>query len=65
MKIVVGHKVLNLEELFNVSCLGSTQTEVVVDSQLYADLNKQAPKATIKLTDYKELDNVAGYKFTV
>ena len=45
-KVVIGHKVLNLEELYNVSCLGSAhQVEVVVDSQLYAELNKAPAKA--------------------
>lgn len=39
-KIVIGHKVLNLEELYDVSCVGSALgVEVVVDSQLYAELN--------------------------
>jgi hypothetical protein len=39
-KIVIGHKVLNLEELYNTSCIGSTLgVEVVVDSQLYAELS--------------------------
>jgi len=33
MKVVVGHKVLNLEELYNVSMLGSQLgVEVIVDS---------------------------------
>jgi len=45
-KVVIGHKVLNLEELYNVSCLGSAhQVEVVVDSQLYAELSKAPAKA--------------------
>ena len=39
MKIVVGHKVLNLEELTHVSHLGKDLAEVVVDSQLYAELS--------------------------
>lgn len=44
-KIVIGHKVLNLEELYNTSCIGSTLgVEVVVDSQLYAELSAQAIK---------------------
>ena len=39
-KVVIGHKVLNLEELYNVSCIGSSLgVEVVVDSQLYAELS--------------------------
>lgn len=44
-KIVVGHKSLNLEELYNVSCVGSVHgIEVVVDSQIYAELNTLAVK---------------------
>lgn len=42
MKIVIGHKVLNLEELSNVSYLGKDLAEVIVDSQLYADLSTAA-----------------------
>ena len=47
MKVVIGHKVLNLEELTNVACLGKDLAEVVVDSQLYADLAAQAPPKTV------------------
>ena len=43
MKIVIGHKVLNLEELTDVAYLGRDLAEVVVDSQLYADLATAAP----------------------
>ena len=32
MKIVIGHKVLNLEELCNVAYFGKELAEVVVDS---------------------------------
>jgi len=32
MKIVIGHKVLNLEELCSVAYLGKDLSEVVVDS---------------------------------
>ena len=42
-KIVIGHKVLNLDELCRVSFLDGQLAEVIVDSQLYADLNKQDP----------------------
>jgi len=47
MKIVIGHKVLNLEELTNVAFLGKDLAEVVVDSQLYAELATQAPQKTV------------------
>ena len=40
-KIVIGHKVLNLEELTMVAYLGRDLAEVVVDSQLYAELATQ------------------------
>jgi hypothetical protein len=36
MKIVIGHKNLNLEELFNISCLGA---EVVVDNVISVEFN--------------------------
>jgi len=48
MKIVIGHKVLNLEELTNVACLGKDLAEVIVDSQLYADLATAAPSKTVE-----------------
>ena len=32
MKVVIGHKVLNLEELTHVACLGKDLAEVIVDS---------------------------------
>ena len=38
MKIVIGHKNLNLEELLNVSCFQS-QSEVVIDNQIAAELS--------------------------
>lgn len=47
MKIVIGHKVLNLEELTCVAYLGKDLAEVVVDSQLYADLDTKAPAKTV------------------
>ena len=47
MKIVIGHKVLNLEELTNVACLSKDLAEVIVDSQLYAELAQQAPPKTV------------------
>jgi len=47
MKIVIGHKVLNLEELTYVAYLGKDLAEVIVDSQLYAELAQQAPPKTV------------------
>ena len=44
MKIQIGHKVLNLEELYLVSYLGAPQAELVIDSQLYAELSTAAAK---------------------
>jgi hypothetical protein len=38
MKIVIGHKNLNLEELFNVAYLPS-QNEVVVDNVISCEFN--------------------------
>ena len=43
MKIVVGQKILNLEELFLVA--ENQNVEVVVDAQIFNDLNCTAPKA--------------------
>ena len=54
MKVVIGHKVLNLEELTNVSFLGG-DAEVVIDSQLYAELATQAPPKTIESPQFKSL----------
>lgn len=48
MKIVVGHKVVNLEELTYVASLGKDLAEVIVDSQLYADLSTAAPSKTVE-----------------
>jgi len=49
MHIVIGHKVLNLEELYNVSYLDFTGSEVIVDNQLHADLStKDAGNAAPK-----------------
>ena len=42
MKIVIGHKNLNLEELFQVSCLPA-HAEVVVDSVINAELAGAIP----------------------
>ena len=38
MKVAVGHKIINLEELYQIS----KNAEVVVDAQIYAELNKTA-----------------------
>ena len=42
MKIVVGHKVLNLEELTTIASYDCGLSEVVVDSQLSAELSTAA-----------------------
>lgn len=57
MKIVIGHKVLNLEELTNVACLGKDLAEVIVDSQLYAELAAQAPPKTVDPSFSPIVDN--------
>ena len=49
MKVVLGHKILNLEELFSTSSLEevnskNTLVEVAIDAQIYAELAKQANK---------------------
>jgi hypothetical protein len=50
MKIVIGHKVLNLEELTYVAFLGKDLAEVVIDSQLYAELSTANPSKTMNPT---------------
>lgn len=58
-KVVIGHKVLNLEELYSVSCVGSALgVEVVVDSQLYAELSTLAVK--YEAASFSELREAAG-----
>ena len=62
MKIVVGQKILNLEELFNIATYTKSLTsplEVIVDSQIFADLGKIAGKEAAKVTDYPEIDRVS------
>lgn len=46
MKIVIGHKILNLEELYQISQITDSGplAEVVVDSQIRAELSKADPK---------------------
>lgn len=43
MKIIVGHKNLNLEELFNIAYLPA-QSEVVVDNVVSAEFSPQPPQ---------------------
>ena len=54
--IVIGHKILNLEELFTIATYDSTQPgqriEVAVDSPLYSELNKQEPKEKALVKDF-------------
>ena len=59
MKIVVGHKVLNLEELTNVACFDGGMSEVIVDSQLYADLSTAPPQQAEK-PSLKPLQDLEG-----
>mgnify|MGYP000844134132 CR=1 FL=1 len=55
MKIVVGQKILNLEELYNISCYKGA--EVIVDSAIYAEIGKTIGKESPPVTDYpKDLD---------
>lgn len=57
MKIVVGQKILNLEELYNISCYKGTPNEVVVDSVIYSEVGKTIGKEAPPVTDYpKDLD---------
>ena len=49
MKVTLGHKVINLEELFQISQLNQNDepfVEVVVDSAIYSELSKAKPKET-------------------
>ena len=47
MKIVIGHKNLNLEELFSIAYLPS-QNEVVVDNVISHEFNPQPPQVQNK-----------------
>ena len=54
MKIVVGQKILNLEELFQV---GQNQNvELVVDAQVFNELACAAPKAAAPFEAYAKVD---------
>ncbi len=44
MKVIVGHKILNLEEILQVA-LYPNLSEVVVDNQIYNELSKEKCKA--------------------
>ena len=65
MKIAVGHKILNLEELFTIATYSGSdankiQVELVVDSQVYAELSKTAPKEAANLDDYpKDIETLS------
>ena len=56
MKVVIGHKALNLEELFSIACLPST-TEVVIDNPTAAEFSPQPAQvqAKDKVQEYPEL----------
>lgn len=61
MKVVVGQKLLNLEELFNLSVYSlksgsKTEVEVVIDSQILAELNKKADKESPAFENYPKDD---------
>ena len=60
MKVVVGHKNLSLEELFEASQMqGDTpMAEVVVDSAIYSELSKAAPKDKV-LTAFSTIHKFA------
>ena len=55
--IVVGHKIINLEELYTISTYDSTTSgqriEVAVDSPLYSELNKAKSKENALVRDFK------------
>ena len=53
MKIVVGQKILNLEELFNISNFADN-AEVIIDSQIFADLNKNSEKEQPAVQDFPD-----------
>lgn len=50
MKIVVGQKILNLEELYNISCFKGA--EVIIDSAIYAEIGKTLGKEAPPVSDY-------------
>ena len=63
MKITVGQKVLNLEELFLIStysAAASSQIEVVVDSQIYAELDKKSAKDSKPVTEYPKKEEFSA-----
>jgi hypothetical protein len=43
MKIVIGHKTLNLEELYTLAALGPQHAELVVDSVTNAEFAASVP----------------------
>jgi hypothetical protein len=47
MKIVVGHKNLNLEELFNIAYLPA-QSEVIVDNVISVEFDAKPPQVQAK-----------------
>ncbi len=47
MKIIIGHKNLNLEELFSIAYLHG-QSEVVVDNVISTEFSQEVPKAAPK-----------------
>jgi len=59
MKIPIGQKILNLEELFEISTQNA-EVEVVVDSQIYAGLDKAPQKEACAIEDYPKDDAKTG-----
>ena len=64
--IVVGHKILNLEELYTIATYSSAQQgqqiEVAVDSPLYSELNKQESKEKALVRDYVSYEEAMNLK---
>ena len=60
MKIVVGQKILNLEELYNISCYKTTPNEVVVDSAIYSEIGKTIGKEAPAVNDYPKDHDFLG-----
>jgi len=57
--VVVGHKILNLEELYAIAQGGA---EVIPDSQTYAELNTHGSQSTAQPKVEKNLEGVLLFK---
>ena len=64
--IVIGHKIINLEELYTISTYDSDTSgqrmEVAVDSPLYSELNKAKSKENSLVRDFKKFDEAQGLR---